>query len=58
MGILGNVGLLYMVILIMLLIIGLGSIGVRLIEYLIGFGKSNTPIKNSVNIKNNSTKGK
>ena len=55
---LGNAGSLYMVILIILLIIGLGSIGVKLIDYLIGFGKSNINIKSNVDVKSKTEKAK
>ena len=58
MGLLGNVGSLYMVILILLLIIGLGSIGLMLIDYLIGFGKGNKKVVSNANVKNNNIKAK
>ena len=47
-----------MVILIMLLIIGLGSIGLRLIDYLISFGRSKTNVKSNTNVKNNTIRAK
>ena len=58
MGLLGNVGSLYMVILIMLLIIALGSIGLKLIDYLIGFGKSNKKVISNANGKSSNIKVK
>ncbi|MDF2522964.1 MAG: hypothetical protein K0R31_605 [Clostridiales bacterium] len=53
LNILGNAGSLYMVILILLLIIGLGSIGLWMVDYLLGF-----VVKSNKNIKNSSMKVK
>ncbi len=56
MGILGNVGNMYMIVLIILLMLGFGFSGLWLVDYVIdSFTKST---KSKVNTKGSSTKGK
>lgn len=56
MGILGNVGNLYMVVLIMLLVLGFGFSGLWLVDYVIDSFTKKT--KSNINAKGSSIKGK
>ena len=56
MGILGNAGNLYMVILIILLMLGFGLSGLWLVDYVIDSFSKNT--KGNINTKGTKSKGK
>lgn len=56
MGVLGNVGNLYMIVLIILLMLGFGFSGLWLVDYVIDSFTKNT--KSNIKTKGSSTKGK